>query len=140
MLQILQNSDISDDSSPGISPEYSPVTSPQSAWRDCMIQLTGVSSVEGTPTHKAQIRSGVNRDPSPTPYYRKLAEAILLADQELKGESSNRRMSLTPVDACFSDQSQINTPKMIENQKKNYFFKASPKILEKTTKTEKNGS
>ncbi|XP_042209421.1 oxysterol-binding protein-related protein 8-like isoform X1 [Homarus americanus] len=129
--------DISDDSSTGVSPENSPVTSPQSVWRDCTIHLAGASSVEGTPTHKVLLGGGVNRDPSPTPYYRRLAAAIHLADQELMGECSNKRMSLTPEDASYSEHSQGNTPKKHKRPKK-YFVKASPKIIEKTTKLEKN--
>lgn len=135
-----QTEDISDDSSPGQSADNSPVMTPQSTWRDCLIQLPGTSSVEVTPTHRAAMRGAAQRDPSPTPYYRKLAAAIHMADQELKGHPSNKRVSLTPEDAYFADQSQTNTPELSENQKKNYFFKAIPKVTEKNVKPEKDGN
>ncbi|XP_069989170.1 oxysterol-binding protein-related protein 8 isoform X4 [Penaeus vannamei] len=133
-----KDQDISDDSSPGQSADNSPVMTPQSTWRDCLIQLPGTSSVEVTPTHRAAMRGAAQRDPSPTPYYRKLAAAIHMADQELKGHPSNKRVSLTPEDAYFADQSQTNTPELSENQKKNYFFKAIPKVTEKNVKPEKD--
>ena len=82
---------------------------------------------------------GIQREPSPTPYYRRLAAAIHLADQELKGDLPSRRQSLTPDDASITDYSQTNTPELRANRKKN-FFKLSPKIVLKTPKKAKNGS
>lgn len=132
--------DISDDSSQGgISPEHSPLVTPQSSWRECVINLTGVSSVEGTPTHKPPAGTGLQRDPSPTPYYRRLAAAIHMADQELKGELPSRRQSLTPDDASNTDCSYANTPDLKGNRKKNFLFRPSPKIVPKTPKKTKNG-
>ena len=132
--------DISDDSSQGgLSPENSPLITPQSSWRECVIHLTGVSSLEGTPTHRPLAHLGIQRDPSPTPYYRRLAAAIHMADQELKGEVPSRRQSLTPDDASITDCSNTNTPDLKGNRKKN-FFKLSPRIMPKTPKKAKNGS
>ncbi|XP_045121253.1 oxysterol-binding protein-related protein 8-like isoform X3 [Portunus trituberculatus] len=133
-----KDQDISDDSSQGgLSPENSPLITPQSSWRECVIQLTGVSSLEGTPTHRPLAHLGIQRDPSPTPYYRRLAAAIHMADQELKGEVPSRRQSLTPDDASITDCSHTNTPDLKGNRKKN-FFKLSPRIILKTPKKAKN--
>ena len=46
----LQMPEISDDSSAGVSPDLSPVTSPQTAWKESIFQLPPNSSVEVTPT------------------------------------------------------------------------------------------
>ncbi|XP_050711635.1 oxysterol-binding protein-related protein 8-like isoform X3 [Eriocheir sinensis] len=133
-----KDQDTSDDSSQGgNSPENSPLITPQSSWRECVINLTGVSSVEGTPTHKPP-GAGLQRDPSPTPYYRRLAAAIHMADQELKGELPSRRQSLTADDASNTDCSLANTPDLKGNRKKNFLFRPSPKIVRKTPTKTKN--
>ena len=148
--------DASDDSSPALSPDISPIGSPQSVWKDRDFQILPPRSAEATPTHVtyssksdrpsrvslvSSVASGNDscttntgqestitsftiadhheafsssssgshptkqsssstkfserRDPSPTPYYRKLAMAIALADQELKRNYSQscRRLS-----------------------------------------------
>ncbi|KAG0726030.1 Oxysterol-binding protein-related protein 8 [Chionoecetes opilio] len=134
-----KDQDSSDDSSEGgHSPENSsPLITPQSSLRECVIQLPGVSSLEGTPTYRPLVNAGILRDPSPTPYYRRLAAAIHLADQELKGELPSRRQSLTPDDSSITDCSQTNTPDLKGHRKKS-FFKLSPKIVPKTAKKAKN--
>ncbi|XP_066967226.1 oxysterol-binding protein-related protein 8 isoform X4 [Macrobrachium rosenbergii] len=135
-----KDQDISDDSSTGASPDNSPVASPQSVWRDCVLQYPA-SSVEATPTHRPMVKGGAgagNCDLSPTPYYRKLAAAIHMADQELRGQTTSKRMSLNPEDAYFADHSQTQTPEISENQKKVYTYQLSPKVPEKRLKNVKN--
>lgn len=99
--------DPSDDSSPGLSPDLSPTNSPVSVWRDCNIpEGSQLSSMEATPTqsskmskyirrcsspsHLAVKDSPIKRDPSPTPYYRKLAATISLVDKELQVQQELR--------------------------------------------------
>ncbi|CAL4059523.1 unnamed protein product, partial [Meganyctiphanes norvegica] len=119
----------SDDSSAGGSNDGSPIMSPESSWKEQIFQLPPSSSVEVTPTRNPG--GAVNRDPSPTPYYRKLAHAIAIADQELKENqpTPRKRYSLTPEDAYLADQSQSATPETAEalDKKKNYFFRGNLK-------------